>query len=41
MRAHGIVGVHLLWKVRTTVPEPAEQAVPDLLKRETLQGAKS
>ena len=32
MRAHGIAGVRLRRKVRTTVPEPADQKVPDLLR---------
>jgi transposase InsO family protein len=34
MRVFGIVGVHLRKKVRTTVPEPSHQKVPDLLKRD-------
>jgi transposase InsO family protein len=34
MRKHGIVGLHLRKKVRTTVPEPSHQKVPDLLKRD-------
>ncbi|MCC5578216.1 IS3 family transposase [Microtetraspora sp. AC03309] len=34
MRTHRIVGLHLRKKVRTTVPEPAAQKVPDLLKRD-------
>jgi transposase InsO family protein len=34
MRVFGIVGVHLRKKVRTTVPEPSHQRVPDLLKRD-------
>jgi transposase InsO family protein len=34
MRARGIVGVHLRRKVRTTVPDPAAQKVPDLVKRD-------
>ncbi|GII85299.1 hypothetical protein Ssi03_32890 [Sphaerisporangium siamense] len=34
MRAFGIVGLHLRRKVRTTVPEPSAQQVPDLLKRD-------
>lgn len=34
MRAHGVVGVHPRRKVRTTVPEPADQMVPDLLERD-------
>ena len=34
MRKHGIVGLHLRKTVRTTVPEPSHQKVPDLLKRD-------
>ncbi|WP_143734378.1 IS3 family transposase, partial [Microbispora rosea] len=34
MRDQGIVGLHLRKKVRTTVPQPAAQKVPDLLKRD-------
>ena len=34
MRKHGIVGLHLRKKVRTTVPEPSHHKVPDLLKRD-------
>jgi transposase InsO family protein len=34
MRAAGIVGLHLRKKVRTTVPEPSAQPVPDLLERD-------
>jgi transposase InsO family protein len=34
MRTHRIVGVHLRKKVRTTVPEPSRQTVPDLLRRD-------
>jgi transposase InsO family protein len=34
MRVFGIVGVHLRRKVRTTVPEPSHQKVPDLIKRD-------
>jgi hypothetical protein len=34
MRTHRIVGVHLRKRVRTTVPEPSHQKVPDLLKRD-------
>jgi transposase InsO family protein len=34
MRAHGIVGLHLRKKVRTTIPEPSAQKVPDLLERD-------
>ena len=34
MRRFGIVGVHLRKKVRTTVPEPSHQKVPDLIKRD-------
>ncbi|MCW2919376.1 MAG: transposase TnpB [Actinomycetia bacterium] len=33
MRSFGIVGLHLRKKVRTTVPEPSHQKVPDLIKR--------
>ncbi len=33
-RDHGIVGLHLRTKVRTTVPQPAAQKVADLLKRD-------
>ena len=34
MRAHGIAGLRLRRKVRTTVSEPDDQKVPDLLKRD-------
>lgn len=34
MRVFEIVGVHLRRKVRTTVPEPSHQKVPDLIKRD-------
>ncbi|MGI5254314.1 IS3 family transposase [Actinacidiphila glaucinigra] len=34
MRKFDIVGVHLRKKVRTTVPEPAGQVVPDLFQRD-------
>jgi transposase InsO family protein len=34
MREHGIVGYRRRRKVRTTIPEPADQKVPDLLKRD-------
>lgn len=34
MRKFNIVGVHLRKKVRTTVPEPAGQVVPDLFQRD-------
>lgn len=34
MREHGIVGVHLRKKIRTTVPEPEAAPVPDLLQRD-------
>lgn len=34
MRAHGIAGIRLRRRVRTTIPEPAGQKVPDLLKRD-------
>lgn len=34
MREQGIVGVHLRRRVRTTVPEPSQVPVPDLLRRD-------
>ena len=34
MRAHRIAGVRLRRRVRTTIPEPADQVVPDLLERD-------
>ena len=34
MRQHGIVGYRKRRRVRTTIPEPADQTVPDLLKRD-------
>lgn len=34
MREHGIRGYVKKRKVRTTIPEPADQVVPDLLKRD-------
>ncbi|MEV1175582.1 IS3 family transposase [Nonomuraea sp. NPDC049784] len=34
MRCFDIVGLHLRKKVRTTVPEPSHQRVPDLIKRD-------
>lgn len=34
MREHGIAGYRRRRKVRTTIPEPADQKVPDLLKRD-------
>ena len=34
MREHGIAGLRLRRRVRTTVPEPADQKVPDLLRRD-------
>ncbi|MGP3935307.1 IS3 family transposase [Nonomuraea sp. KM88] len=34
MRHSGIVGLHLRKKVRTTVPEPSHQKVPDLIGRD-------
>jgi transposase InsO family protein len=34
MKTHGIAGVRLRRRVRTTVPEPSGQKVPDLLKRD-------
>jgi transposase InsO family protein len=38
MRAHGIIGVHLRKKVRTTVPAPSGLKVPDLIKRDFTAG---
>ena len=34
MRAHRIAGVRLRRRVRTTIPEPADKVVPDLLERD-------
>jgi transposase InsO family protein len=34
MREHGLAGIRLRRRVRTTVPEPADQKVPDLLERD-------
>jgi len=34
MRAHQIAGVRLRRRVRTTIPEPANQVVPDLVERD-------
>ncbi|MBB6175009.1 hypothetical protein HNR23_005069 [Nocardiopsis mwathae] len=34
MRAVGLQGIHLRRKIRTTVPEPSDQPVPDLLGRD-------
>jgi transposase InsO family protein len=34
MAEHGIAGIRLRRKVRTTVPEPSDEKVPDLLKRD-------
>jgi transposase InsO family protein len=34
MRAHGIAGLRLRRKVRTTVPEPSNTPVPDLVQRD-------
>ncbi len=34
MRERGIAGLRLRRKVRTTIPEPADEKVPDLLKRD-------
>ncbi len=33
MAVHGIAGIRLRRRARTTVPEPADQQVPDLLER--------
>ena len=34
MRRHGLVGIRLRRRVRTTVPEPADEKYPDLLQRD-------
>ena len=34
MATHGLAGIRLRRKVRTTIPEPSDQKVPDLLKRD-------
>ncbi len=34
MAANKIAGIRLRRRVRTTIPEPAEQVVPDLLERD-------
>lgn len=34
MRAQGIAGIRLRRRVRTTIPEPADQKFPDLLRRD-------
>jgi transposase InsO family protein len=34
MRAHAMAGLRLRRRVRTTIPEPADQQVPDLLRRD-------
>ena len=34
MRAHGVAGYRRRRRVRTTIPEPADQKVPDLVKRD-------
>jgi transposase InsO family protein len=34
MRAHAIAGLRLRRRVRTTIPEPADQKVPDLIRRD-------
>lgn len=34
MRAHGVAGYRRRRRVRTTIPEPADQKVPDLMKRD-------
>ena len=34
MAEHGLAGIRLRRRVRTTVPEPSDQKVPDLLKRD-------
>ncbi len=39
MRAHDICGYRRRRRVRTTIPEPADTAVPDLLGREFIASA--
>ena len=34
MRHHGLAGIRLRRRVRTTLPEPADQKYPDLLRRD-------
>jgi transposase InsO family protein len=34
MREHGIAGLRLRRKIRTTVPDPDDAVVPDLMKRD-------
>jgi hypothetical protein len=34
MHEHGIYGYQRKRRVRTTIPEPSDQKVPDLLKRD-------
>ena len=34
MAEHCIAGIRLRRRVRTTIPEPSEEKVPDLLKRD-------
>lgn len=34
MKAHGVAGYRRRRRIRTTIPEPADQKVPDLLKRD-------
>ena len=34
MKAHGVAGYRRRRRIRTTIPEPADQNVPDLLKRD-------
>ena len=34
MRQHGLAGIRLRRRVRTTIPEPSQAKVPDLLKRD-------
>jgi transposase InsO family protein len=34
MAEHGIAGIRLRRRVRTTVPEPSDEKVPDLLERD-------
>jgi transposase InsO family protein len=41
MRAVGVAGIRLRRRVRTTIPEPADQKVPDLLRRDFTAPAKN
>ncbi len=39
MAEHGIAGIRLRRRVRTTIPEPADEQAPDLLERDFTAGA--